>query len=52
MDEANEEGEWSDDMMDPMASTNADNSAALNIQRREIGQGEERLEREGMFPTS
>lgn len=40
MDEADEEGEWSDDVMDPLMNVNADNFASL----------EHSESRGGMFP--
>lgn len=37
MDETDEEGKWSDDVMDPVVNMNADNFAALTIQLHKVG---------------
>ena len=47
MDETDEEGKWSDDVMDSVVNMNADNFAALTIQHREVDRHEERSD---IFP--
>lgn len=51
MDEADEEGEWSDDR-DPKVNNNAENFEGLSIQHREVRREKGWFKREDIFPTS